>query len=440
MKTARSYQTESILAGVERNILIADECGLGKSYQAIQIADRFQSSLKRSQRYLPVLIICKKKAKLQWFDEIISEVQRPVIILDRPPEYPIKAPVWVITHYEAITMDVEKWMHCGIFAVIVLDEAHYIKNHGSYKKPVQRTKAIGQLKALRKIALTGTPIDRSAVEYWSVFHWLYPKDFRSYWRFFDQFANYQTVYIRHGEIRKQLLPGSKDPGGLAKLIRPFTFQRKKCEVLPDLPPKTFQTIRIDLEGQQAAIYQTIDASDDIECKLPNNKGTLFIPNKLAQMTLLQQVTSHPNIIRANGNLLSANSVKFDWLAEYLADNPTTPIVIFTRFQMTATYIRTLIGTIDREGRTEVGTIEAIGESLNMQWADVAIFFDLHWSSTKMEQAINRVHRMDITSPKLIIYLLAKDTIDELVLASVAQKWSEQELLQRFLSRSRFQSG
>jgi|SRR5690242_1877130 len=428
MKTPRPYQIESIKAAIERNVLIADECGLGKTFQAVRAIDLFQETLRGKQRQLPVLIVCRKRARQQWIDEINDEINRVSIILDHAFQTPIKEPIWIVTHYESITRDIDKWQKVSPYAAIILDEAHVIKGSMSGRKTTQITAAMNKLRALRKIALTGTPIDRSAAEAWSILHWLYPERYRSYWRFFDQYANYQTVWIGKGRQIRKPAAGTRDPVGFAQELSEFTFQRTKTQVLPQLPPKIEKTIMLDLEGRQKEIYNTIDQCDDIECVLPTR--TLFIPNQLTKITLLQQTTSMPETISASAELCS--SAKMEWLKDYLADNPTIPMVIFTRFKLTQHYIENIIQLINREAKTLVGTIDSIGESLNLQWARVAIFYDLHWSSIKMSQAIDRIHRMDITESKYIIYLVARNTIDKLIMQAIRAKWTEQELIQRYL--------
>jgi SNF2 family DNA or RNA helicase len=433
MKTPRQYQIESISAAIDHNVLIADECGLGKTFQGVRAIDLFQETLQDKQRQLPVLIVCRKKARQQWADEINEETNRVAIILDRVLATPIKQPLWIITHYESITRDVDKWQKAGPYAAIILDEAHVIKGGMSGRKTTQITTAMNKLRALRKIALTGTPIDRSAAEAWSILHWLYPERYKSYWRFFDQYANYQVVWIGKGRQIRKPAAGTRDPVGFACELSEFTFQRTKAQVLPQLPPKIEKTIMLDLDGYQGEIYEAIDQCDDIECILPTR--TLFIPNQLAKITLLQQITSHPEIVMSSYDVLSdldrIRSTKLDWLIDYLNDNPTVPMVIFTRFKLTQHYIESIVKSL---GRTDilVGTIDSIGESLNLQWASVAIFYDLHWSSIKMRQAIDRIHRMDITESKYIIYLIAANTIDELMMQAINAKWSEQELIRHYL--------
>ena len=82
----------------------------------------------------------------------------------------------------------------------------------------------------------------------------------------------------------------------------------------------------------------------------------------------------------------------------------------------------------------VGTIDAMREGLNLQIADTAIFLDQHWSSTKMKQAVDRIHRINITNTKHIIHLYHKGTVDELILKALDKKWSDKELVERFLRK------
>ena len=85
-------------------------------------------------------------------------------------------------------------------------------------------------------------------------------------------------------------------------------------------------------------------------------------------------------------------------------------------------------------KTLVGTIGALGESHDLPWMDVAIFVDVDWSSTAMQQAKDRIHRINITSPKLALYLYHPGTVDDLIFEALDKKWSDIELVQNYLRR------
>jgi hypothetical protein len=133
-----------------------------------------------------------------------------------------------------------------------------------------------------------------------------------------------------------------------------------------------------------------------------------------------------------------------WVIEYVEDNPDEKIMIYSVFRATAKALAITLNaplvignqaTPDLQ-RTRppliVGTIAALGESHDLPWIDTAIFVDCEWSTTMMEQARDRMHRINITSPKHAIYLYHEDTVDELVFEALDNKWETIETVQRYI--------
>lgn len=437
MKTPRPYQSEAILSCMTQNTLICDEPGLGKTLEGILGGLAFTSTLEAGHCDLPKLVICRKRKRSDWVDEINDLTPDiPAIILDKAPSVPIRYPVWLVTHYEAISTSGRQWSMLGNFACVILDEAHNIKNGQS-----KRARAIKQIKTLRKIAITGTPIDSSAVEAWSVLNWLYPHDFSSYREFFDTHANYKIVYTKRGPQQKAVA-GVRDAVEFAKAIGKFTFQRTKKQVAKWLPDKTIKVKYVPMGPSQRKIYDLIDKSDDIELTLPSGQW-LFIPNELTRITRLQQVTSSATIIG-----IEADSAKIEWLFDYIRNNPRVPAVIFTKFTQTAKIIASELNCpgiygdskdvpdpfVDGAVNQIVGTIDAMGDGFNFGRGKVTIYVDLHWSSIKMGQSIERTHRMTETERKYVIYLITPGTVDEDIYNVFMNKWSEQRLIGLYINR------
>lgn len=448
MKTPYEFQVPAIDSIRNQNTLILDECGLGKTLDAVE-AGRFIPG--------PKLVICPKSVKFQWQGEIeTQDPSTPIYQLQSagrvPPDfdwadvYP-NNDMWIITHYEAL-LYIGSTLADKKFSMIVLDEAHRIKN-----RKAKRTIWAKQLKADRKVALSGTLMERNIGDLWSPLNWLYPKDpeFTSYWRFLNKYAIIEV----HPYFGYKKVIGSQRLDELTEHVGGWTFRRTKEDVAPDLPPKIEQDVILPLQNQQKKLYDEIATAKDIEVDLrqiaqetnsPADVDYMLIKNTLSRIVKLQQVTSDPHNLGYN-----IDGVKAQWVKDFVADNPDTPMVIFTRFRNTAKRLARELGACLLVGGSKkptadiapwligkqnllVGTIDAMGEGLDLPQASTSVFLDQVWSSGKMTQAIDRIHRLGITEPKYIIYLNIEGTTDKLILEAVRNKWTEQELVYNYIQR------
>jgi len=422
MKTLRPYQTQAAELIVKTDALIADACGLGKTVEAIEGAKLF-----RGGPLWRALVICPLRLRDQWIDEIKEQdPDHPVVVWDHGviPEKPLD---WVVTHYEYIT-EYYSLMNF-VWDIIIVDEAHRIKG-----RKTKRAKAIKQLHAARKVALTGTPMEKSAGDLWSILNWLNPDEFRGYWAFDTKYVNRIENFYGY-----KVIEGNKNEEELTRVINPYMLRRTKEEVEPELPPRIMQTIRLTMSDEQKKVYERIKNADDVIV------DDLVITNALAQILRLQQITSYPMQLD-----YFVPSIKMQWLREWWRDNPNETVIIFAKFRKTAEHIHAMWpdeldllmgGTplpelfLSGGVRGVVGTIDAMGEGLNLQRADVAIFVDLHWSTIKMQQAIDRIHRINITGPKQIIYLICRSSVDNHINRALKNKWSESEFVYEYLKET-----
>lgn len=435
MLIPRPYQNETIARCQRQNLLDSDECGLGKTLIAIEAVKQLVAEHRK-----PALIIVKKRLRLQWLYALLEQdiASEHILELDAPLSSlealtaSLQQPVIVLTHYEAITK------HCGSlwrfeFSVIVCDEAHAIKN-----RKAQRTSAVKQLRALRKIALTGTAFDRNPADVWSILNWLEPKFFSSYWKFFDAHVQYKVQAVSsHKAVNVKIPLGVKDHENFARVLRQFSVRRRKADVRADMPPKIEQIIDLDLLPAQRKLYDKIASANDIVVKLTDDISTL-IPIKLTEILRLAQAALDPSLLG-----IDAPSVKLEWLADWFEDNEGTSVIVFTRFKSTAEHLHKLYGgklivggskppVITTDDRLLFGTIAAMGEGLDLPHISTAIFLDVEWSSILMTQAVDRIDRINITESKHIIFLRAVDTVDSLLLDAVKNKWNQRELVEAFV--------
>lgn len=461
MKTPFDFQRTAIELITDRNALINDKCGLGKTLTAIWGLEAFVKQGDRPTRSLgPHLVVCIKNSRVQWAREInetLPGFQRAFILDTDGTVLDVNlnkvgniqtgglVPGIIITHYENII----KWgpeLSKVSWITIIADEAHKIKN-----RKAKRTLRLKLLKADRKIALTATPMEKRPSDYWSIINWLYPKHFTSYWDFTERYEEFELA--SQWKQYPQFV-GPRNMEDLARDIGPFTLARTKEEVAPQLPPKILQEIPLELTFQQKKLYDTIAASKDIEVSLEDFQEDkidhladdwMLVKNILSKIIRLQQVVSDPQLLG-----YKIDSCKLQWLDEFLMNNPDEPVVIFSKFRNVAMGIAAkykapcLIGGIKNPTMTAaefitgkkdiiVGTIGAMGIAIDgLQRASTAIFMEQEWSTIAMEQAQDRIHRINITAPKNIIFLYGEKTVDRLVLDALTQKWTDRELVRQYI--------
>lgn len=452
MLTPRPHQSEAIAVALRKNILLADECGLGKTLTAIELAKAIRSKLQA-----PILIVVTKSIKLQWVRALQEQGIKPeeIVMLSAKGfdgDATVKAP-FILAHYEAVVKQVEN-LRQTYYGLIVLDEAHKIRN-----RKTLRTQAVKKLRAFRKIAMTGTPWDRNPADAWSLCNFLNPDFFRSYWKFYNAHVNFTEKRIRANTIK---VINDKapliNPEGFARVLRSVMIRRYKKEVRADLPERIDQVVTVEMQPDQKRIYNRIAEAKDTITEIAEGVE-VSTPIVLTEILRLIQASTDPELLGVEG----ISSAKLEWLKGWLDENHDQPFIIFTRFRETAQRVYKLLkegtstgdwdpfdrvklitgGTkreiITPEDRVIVGTIAAMGEGLDLPHIDYAIFLDVEWSSILMQQAIDRIHRINIETVKHCIYLQAEGTVDQLVYSAVVNKWSTQELAHAYIEGRKLQN-
>ena len=416
--------------GVKGHLLCADACGLGKTLIGIEVAHNIQ------QHHLhPIIIVCKKSAKLQWEYAIQEQVPNAIIkrldtVENYNPSYdnPSNALEWYIIHFAALRKLTKKHILARTyFSTIIIDEAHRIKN-----RRAQQTMGVKKLLGYRKIALTATEMESSPADMWSLLNFLRPDKWSAYHGWCARYVEYEI----HPYFKWKKVVGPKNLEKMARELMGTYVKRTKKEVRPDLPPLREQRVPIEPNPSLQSAYTQIETAGDIVVDV--DELELIIPNVLAKIMALRQLSS-------NG-LGTYTSDKIDYTLSYVVDNPDANIVIFSVFRKTAQMLAKKLNAPLVIGNQEtpdiqklrpkllVGTIGALGESHDMPWMDVAIFVDVDWSSTSMQQARDRIHRINIVNPKLALYLYHPDTVDDLIFEALDKKWSDIELVQNYLRR------
>lgn len=426
MKTPYPFQHTAIERCTESlGQIVADECGLGKTLTAIEAAKATREGMSSWR----CLVICPPALIPQWRDEITS--QDPSALQTVVNRLPLNVHAHqgyiIMSIYDLTSPLVREAFQHTLLDLIIVDEAHRIKN-----RKTKTARWIKLIPAIRRIALTGTPMEKNPSDLWSILNFIAPNEFPTYWSFVMT-----HLEVEEGYWEKYVVGGPKDPIAFGELLAPFMIRRTKEEVMPELPEKLAFEIRTPLTEPQKELYNEIRKQKDILVQAGDKE--LFIPNALALLTRLQQLSAWPPLLGFEG----VGSGKLEWLDTFISDHPDDKLVVFTRFRELAKHLAEkydagiVIGghrEIPKNPARVIGTIDAMGEGLNFQWAKHAIFVDSHWSTIKMTQAVDRVHRMDIKEPKNLYFLWSTHE-DMLVLDAMNEKMSESELVYYFLKEA-----
>ncbi|MFW6030914.1 MAG: DEAD/DEAH box helicase, partial [Halanaerobiales bacterium] len=301
--------------------------------------------------------------------------------------------------------------------VILFDEAHRLKN-----RKTQQAKGAERLEADYISMLTGSPIPNHPHELWHLLHILYPRRFRSYWRFVDRFCVTQDNFFSPVPD----IVGVKNEERLKEILVPIMIRNKKEDVLTELPPKTYKAIELDMLPEQQRIYNEME--EDMVAWIDGEPKK--VANDLGKMIRLQQIALSPALIDGPDK-----SAKTTALLDLLEDT-TGKVVVFSWFKG---YIKLLEETLKNKGygvatvhgekstkargeaqnkfwndenvKVFLGTIGAAGEGVNLQCASTLVFMDKSWVPSDNRQAEDRIHRKGQKGNATIISLVARNSID-----------------------------
>lgn len=338
-----------------------------------------------------------------------------------------------------IIKEIEKLSQDGTIGMVIFDEIHKAKNAQS-----QQGKAIHHLKAHFKLALTGTPLMNQPIDLYNILKWL-GEERRSFYAF-------RNRYCEMGGYGGYEIIGYKNLKELQTRLDRVMLRRKKDEVL-NLPPKIRQTEYVEMTAKQKQLY-----SEVMRGLRENITEIKLSPNPLAKLIRLRQATGHTGILNNDIN----ESAKFDRMKEIieeLVESGKKAIVYSNWTEITDRALKELeqynpaiiTGDIkDRQEQVEkfqtddsckviVGTISAMGTGLTLTAASTVIFLDKPWNPANTEQAEDRAHRIGTTGTVNIVTLVCKDTIDERIEEIIYEKGEmfkglvegEDEILQKF---------
>ena len=423
----RSYQVQGaewLLAKARAGLgaLLADEMGLGKTVQTLAVIEALPGT---------TLVVCPSSLVWNWKREterFLPELS--VLALDGPDREKrfasIPAHRLVVTSYALLRRDIESYKGMT-FAAVVLDEAQHIKNPDS-----QNAKAACALTAQSRFILTGTPVENSLRDLWSLYEFILPGYLGSRQDFKDR---YETP----------LLNGER--GGvwdrLNRRLGPYLMRRRKQEILAELPAKIEQVIEVELSSEQKAAYTQLQQAARTQIdELRNISSGAARMRVLTALLRLRQACCDLRLL----GIQDASSSKLNALLELVEEtiDGGHRALIFSQF----TAMLDIIGSaledasisfcrldgstsnrqevVDRFQNDEriplfLISLKAGGVGLNLTAADTVIHFDPWWNPAVEAQATDRAHRIGQQRVVTSIKLIARDTVEERVLRMQEKK-------------------
>ena len=411
--TLRDYQVSGFeffktLSDYQFGGILADEMGLGKTIQTI--AFLLSNKDKKSIVITPTALIYNWKNELEKFAPTLkvgllhaakSEREK---ILDNIDNYDV-----ILTTYTTYKNDIDKYKNIN-FDYCIIDEAQNIKNPDAII-----TKAIKNVNAKVKFALTGTPIENNLMELWSIFDFIMPG-------YLYNKSKFKSIFINN----------DKNIIELKNLIKPFILRRTKKEVITELPDKIEQKIIIDLEKEHKRAYKGYVNLITRKIK-ENNQDNITV---FSYLTKLRQLCLSPELMVKN---YQGKNSKLDVLINIINDSSDEKILVFSQFtkvlevigkrlneeNISYSYLDGKTSAKDRVKLVEefntnnnkvfLISLKAGGTGLNLTSANIVVHFDPWWNPAVEDQASDRAHRIGQKNVVNVIKLIAKGTAEERVI-------------------------
>jgi superfamily II DNA or RNA helicase len=437
----RPYQKDGVnwLRFLEVNTfggILADEMGLGKTLQTLVWLQmqRYHPTVRGK----PALIVCPTSLVTNWAEEAQRFVPHlkvlPLSGSDRHSKWgDLPQANLVVTSYALLRRDVARYLEHE-FSVLVLDEAQHIKNRSTQNAIVAK-----EVRAFHKLVLTGTPIENSVSDLWSIMDFLMPHYLGSH----DSFRHNCEQPIAAGGPEAEAAQWR-----LRRKLQPFLLRRLKVEVARDLPPRIERVASCSLSADQKAVYkQLLDSSrnrlSDLVAKQGLQRSRMEV---LKTLLRLRQVCCHLDLLRMEGLQSEAPSAKMELFFELLDEalDGGHRVLVFSQFVSMLTILRRQMDqrqipycyldgstqdrmsvvhkfNTDRAIPVFLISLKAGGTGLNLTGADMVIHFDPWWNPAVENQATDRAHRIGQKRTVYSVKLITKGTVEEKVLALQRQK-------------------
>ena len=399
--------------------ILADDMGLGKTLEIITL-------LLSDKENKPSLIVCPKSLIYNWYNEVkkwakslkaivisgnIEERKKILEMVNNNEKY------IYITSYDSLKNDLELYEDKN-FRYCILDEAQFIKNHTTMK-----AKSVKKINSEIRFALTGTPIENTVLDLWSLFDFLMPDYLYKYGNFVDDFE--KEIIGKNNSIAVKKL---------VKKITPFVLRRTKKEVLRDLPDKIEINRFATMGEDQRKVYEAQLLKTRMEME---SKSSFLL---LSELTRLRQLCVHPKMVYEDYN---GESCKINLLMELLEDLIPNghKVLVFSQFTSIFDVIENeltkrnidyfvLTGKTTSAMRMQMAeefnksnssqkvfliSLKAGGTGLNLVGADTVIQLDPWWNVSVENQASDRAHRIGQKNVVQVVKIICEDSIEQKVI-------------------------
>ena len=418
--------------------ILADDMGLGKTVQMLSIIAGY---IEEAEEKRASIVICPSSLTLNWQNEAEKFTNKLKTLVIRGSAAERKKQISmandydiIITSYDSLKRDIEIYKELKYkFRYAITDEAQYLKNSNT-----QNAKAVKEILADTRYALTGTPIENSLAELWSIFDYIMPGYLFKYKKFK---AEYETPIVKENN--------EKAMSKLKMLIEPFVLRRTKKQVLTELPEKTITVLNNQMKEEQEKIYLNYlaqakqEVAETIDLK-GFEKSHIQV---LAALTRLRQICCHPSLFIKNYNqgsskleqcveivkdaieaghkilLFSGYTSMFEIIEKELKENNisyfklTGSTKVDDRIRMVDEF------NINKDIKVFLISLKAGGTGLNLTGADMVIHYDPWWNASAENQATDRAHRIGQKNNVQVYKLITKNSIEEKIY-ELQQKKSE----------------
>jgi SNF2 family DNA or RNA helicase len=419
--------------------VLADEMGLGKTLQVLA----HLSSVIDNHTDRPSLVVCPTSLVFNWAAEAAKFTPKlRVLVISGPQRHSeftrIPQSDLVITSYALIRRDADKYRDVE-FDTVILDEAQHIKN-----RQTQNAKAVKAVRASHRLVLTGTPLENSVLDLWSIFDFLMP----GYLGSADDFRDRYEIPIGKERDKASM-------ARLGKRIRPFLLRRLKRDVVKELPPKLEHVGYCDLTEAQASVYRQVlsatrkevDAAVDAQGLGKSRMVILTALLRLRQvccdLRLLEKDRDPEAEDKTTSEESSGKLQLFGELLDEVVDGGHRALV-FSQFTSMLGLLREELdrrevpfcyldgstadrGAVVRKFQDDASipvfliSLKAGGVGLNLTGADTVIHFDPWWNPAVEDQATDRAHRIGQTRVVTSYKLITRGTVEEKILTLQQRK-------------------
>ncbi len=435
----RPYQLEGLawlqyLRAQHLGGILADDMGLGKTAQALAhvLLEKQAGRLDR-----PVLVVLPTSLLFNWQAEArrmapdlrVLNLHGPdrAALFEAMPAHDL-----VLTTYPLLWRDIDA-LAAQPFHLVILDEAQMVKNAAS-----RSARALRQLQSRHRLCLTGTPLENHLGELWAQFDWLMPgflgdqRNFAARWR---------KPIEENGETVRAAL--------LAQRVRPFILRRRKQDVATELPPRTEVIQRVQLQGRQRELYESVRVAADKQVRRvlqrQNFAGAQI--SILDALLKLRQVCCDPYLVKGSEIGPEMERAKLHALTDLLVPlvDEGRRVLVFSQFTELLELIADALSALrlpflsltgntrpaqrgdvvqrfqNQEVPVLLVSLKAGGVGLNLTAADTVIHMDPWWNPAVEEQATARAHRIGQGQPVFVYKLVVEGSIEERMLELQARK-------------------